>query len=162
GCRGATVWLRLFFIALYFHSGLSKLDVSFLREMGPVFLDTALRTLDAGRARLSERARTCLVLAMPMSEVAIALALSFPRTRRAGVVGAVLLHAVLVVLLGPMGLRHSTIVLVWNMAMLMEVVALFWRRGPVVVTRNLPNVFAGVVFVLAALLPFGERLGWFD
>ena len=79
-------------------------------------------------------------------------------------VGAVGLHAALIAILGPWGLGHSPIVLVWNAAMIVEVLILF---GPDVAraavrwrTRLAPGVTAA--FALAGVLPFGERWGWFD
>ena len=38
-------WARWWFIALYAHSGLSKLDVSFCDELGPLFLNAATTPL---------------------------------------------------------------------------------------------------------------------
>ena len=40
----SSVWM----VSLYFHSGLSKLDVSFAREMGPLFLRTLARVTGLG------------------------------------------------------------------------------------------------------------------
>jgi hypothetical protein len=154
---------RLFLVALYFHSALSKLDVSFVREMGRLFLDTALGP--AVRA-WPEGARTALILLMPAAEGAIALGLCFRRTRRAALAGAIGMHATLLGILGVWGLRHSPIVQLWNVALIVEDVTLFGAIPPAMAgesggdTRLAP--LTTWAFVLAATLPFGERLGLID
>lgn len=154
---------RLFLLALYFHSGLSKLDASFCRGLGLTFLETAARPFGMSPSRWPEGVRVAAVLAMPMAEMAIAAGLAFPKTRRAAIVGAVGLHATLIAILGPWGLDQSTIVLVWNAALMVEVPALFGPSesgGSAAGSRLEP--WTTLLFALAAILPFGERRGLCD
>ncbi len=65
---------------------------------------------------------------MPAFEMAVSLLLIFRKTRRIGLVGAVAIHAALLAILGPWGLDHSTIVLVWNGALILEDLLLFGPR----------------------------------
>jgi hypothetical protein len=163
--RGQGLWYaRWWFVALYAHSGLSKLDASFCQELGALFLSTALGPVGLDPSRWPEGWRSAAVLAMPAGEIAVAAALAAPRLRRVGVVGASVLHAGLVGILGPFGLGHSAIVLVWNAAMLAEVWVAF---GPDLATGTVatPGGVAGLVklvFWAGVLLPFGERWGAFD
>lgn len=165
--RYARWWLA----ALYFHSGLSKLDVSFCREMGRLFLTTAVRPFGLDPATWPPAWQDAAILAMPAAEIAIAVALVLPRTRRIGLGGAWALHTALLGILGPWGLRHSTIVLVWNVAMMIEAAILCWpestgreaattgepaRRAPVVGVLTIP------LFWLGVLAPLGERSGFLD
>jgi len=157
--------VRWWFAALYLHSGLSKLDASFCQELGPVFLRTAVAPLGLDPSRWPAAARTAAVLAMPAWEVAVAAALVMPRGRRWGRVGAAAFHGALVVVLGPLGLGHSAIVVVWNVALLFEVWIAFGpdlaapAAAPVRSPRRWP-VWA--LFWAGVLLPFGERWGAFD
>ncbi len=158
-------YVRWWFIALYVHSGLSKLDRSFCDELGPVFLDACLRLLNLSASSIPESIRSPVILAMPGAEILIAMALAFGRTRRLGRVGAVLLHGTLIAILGPLGLGHSTLVLCWNMAMMVEVQLVFGPQQPEtppmsgVRLRSIPGI--SILWALS-LLPFGERSEWFD
>jgi hypothetical protein len=155
---------RLFIVALYFHSGLSKLDVSFVRELGRVFLESAARPFGLEPTGWPEWVRTAAILAMPAWEIVVAVGLCIRKTRRLALVGAIALHAALLGVLGPWGLGHSTIVLVWNAALIVEDLILF---GPeLVATAPEPprrlEPWTRAAFLLAAVLPFGERAGLFD
>ncbi len=161
-------YARWWFVAMYAHSGLSKLDVSFCDGLGLVFLRTALVPVGFDPARWAGPWRVAAVLAMPAGELAVASALAIPSTRRVGRAGAVALHAALIGLLGPFGMAHSTIVLVWNAAMLAEVWVAF---GPDLAGEPAPTARPGrgwlalpvkMLFWAGVVLPLGERWGVFD
>ena len=158
---------RLFLIALYFHSALSKMDVGFVNENGREFLSQLGRPLGRwGPASWSEDARSLAAMAMPAGEMAVAFALFYRPTRRLGVAGAVLMHVTLIGILGPWGLRHSTIVLIWNAALILEVVASF-ASSPIAAEPPSAGRYplastASILVILAAFLPFGERWGLWD
>ncbi len=152
---------RVVIVALYFHSGLSKLDRSFEEESGRQFLGSAVSLLGGDLRRWSGSIVSPAVRLMPAWEISVAVGLVFRTTRRLALVGAVLQHLALIAILGPWGLRHSTIVLVWNAAMIAEVVVLF--RSPVFLPPgDRPSRLAGLVVALAVLLPSFERFGLWD
>ncbi len=123
---GGLRYARWWFAALYLHSGLSKLDVSFCDELGLVFLTTLVKPLGLVPAAWPPPWRAVAVLVLPLGEIGVAVLLCVPRLRRWGLIGALILHAALLILiLGPLGLGHSPIVLVWNAAMMAEVWVLF-------------------------------------
>jgi hypothetical protein len=165
--RGRALGLvRLFTVALYLHSGLSKFDITFCRELGASFLSAGVALLYAKPEHWPRFVRLSLIFAMPAAEVAIAVGLCFQRTRWAALAGAVAMHAALLVLLGPLGLGHSAIVLVWNAALAVEDLILF---APSAFAAELgPARISGLgrltrlAFVLSAVLPFAERAGWID
>jgi hypothetical protein len=159
---------RWWFVALYAYSGLSKLDASFCDELGPAFLRAAVAPLGLDPARWAAPWRVAAVLAMPVGEIGVAAALAYGRTRGLGRVGAVVLHGALVGILGPLGLGHSAIVLLWNAAMAVEVWVAF---GPGLGTGQGPapgsagwwrGVAVKAVFWAGVVLPLGERWGVFD
>jgi hypothetical protein len=159
GVRHARWW----FAGLYFHSGLSKLDVSFVRELGSVFLATLVRPLGLDPASWPEPWRVSAILAMPAAEIVVAVLLIVPRTQRVGLAGALVIHAALLVILGPWGLAHSTIVLVWNAAVMVEVALLFSLKVASEDERERwPARVIQIVFWAALVAPFGERLGLLD
>jgi hypothetical protein len=151
-------------VSLYTHSALSKLDLSFLDGLGLVFLQTACDPLGLDPAQWPPAARGAAVLAMPAFELTVAAALGFARTRRLGLIGATVMHLALVLVLGPLGLGHSTIVLMWNLAMLAECWVAF---GPRIEPFSLGEIRAGAslaatVFAAGVVWPFGERWGLCD
>ena len=150
--------------ALYNYSGISKLDASFCREMGPTFLSAMLGPIGIDPSAWPDSGRVSACLAMPAFEIAVAWLLVFDRSRRIGLIGAVAQHLALVFVLGPWNLGHSTIVLVWNLALILEDVILF---GVTTIPTDLePETFAGRLvkraFWVAMIVPGGERLGLSD
>jgi hypothetical protein len=159
-------YTRWWFASTYFFSGLSKLDHSFCAEMGQTFLSVAVEPFGLAFGSWPPLWREGAALAMPAFEVAVALALVTPSFRRTGLTGAMLLHAALLWILGPWGLRHSPIVLVWNAAMMVEL-ALLFRPGLGLETRipgrsSWLGSAVKVVFWAGIVLPLGERWGLLD
>ncbi len=159
-------YARWWFVALYAHSGLSKLDVSFCEGLGDLFLRTAVAPFGLDPAGWPGRWRALAVLAMPAGEIAVAALLALPATRRIGRVAAAVLHLALLGILGPWGLRHSTIVLIWNAATMVEVWIAFGpdlaRRGDADGTGTAAGRWVRLVFWAAVVLPLGERRGVLD
>jgi 4-alpha-glucanotransferase len=165
---------RWWYVATYAYSGLSKLDASFCRELGPRFLDTACRLVRLDCGSWPAAGRTTMILAMPATELLIALCLSVPAAWRLGRVGTLVLHGALIALLGPWGMGHSTIVLIWNAAMLIEVWIAFAPRlalappRPRNAGRVALNVLSPVgwvargLWLVGVILPLGERFGACD
>ena len=160
GLRFARWW----FVSIYVHSGLSKLDRSFCDELGPLFLRQVVRPFGADPSAWPAGLRIAGVLAMPAGEILVGALLLSAAGRRLGRVAALGLHAALIGVLGPWGLGHSPIVLAWNAATAAEVWVAF-RPGP----SNGPEGWGGVrglaaraAFWAGVVLPVGERGGWFD
>jgi hypothetical protein len=155
---------RCFTIGLYVYSGLSKLDASFCLELGPTFLGAATRPLGLSIENWPEGARSLAVLSMPGFEIGLAALLSFSRTRCWGLFGSLVLHGALIGILGPWNLGHSLIVLAWNLALVVENLALFgWNE--ILNDSRADFKFARpawVLFGLAMTLPAFERLGFCD
>jgi hypothetical protein len=155
---------RVFLVALYVHSGLSKLDVSFCDELGRTFLETAVHPFGLTPERWPRVWSRTAVLAMPLGELAAGIGLVFARTRRIALVGVVSLHIALIAILSPAGMGHSAIVLVWNAAVLVEDVILFGAPGtvwPGISGTTVDRAVAALVLI-AVLLPLGERSGVWD
>ena len=157
-------YCRLYLVALYFHSGLSKLDWSFTQEIGANFLRTMTPPLGLDSDQWSAPWRIATVLAMPVGEIGIALTLGFAKTRRWGVGLAVAMHAILIAVLGPWALDQSTIVLVWNAALAIQVAILF-QPAALTMTSDEPGRWEGIArlaMLAVVVAPFFERSGLWD
>ena len=178
-CRGdrAVLLLRLLVISIYLHSAISKLDHQFLATLGPSFLNICRDFI--GIAADSGARDQALALFFPLTELLLGVGLWFQRTRRLAVLGAVIMHLVLICLLSPWGLRHEFAVLIWNAYFIWQAVVLFggWNskrvalphqsssgdwQDPSTAKRTLAKTFATAVIGLAVLLPLLEPIGWFD
>lgn len=148
-------------IVLYAASGLSKLDAAFVDEVGRTFLDASGRLVGWSPDLWPRWIQVAAILAMPIGEILIAVALVAPATRLAGLAGSVIQHCLTIAILGPWALGHSAIVLVWNGAMIAENLALFGRIGArrPWAPGGAATLTAGVV---VAGLAVGERWGWVD
>ncbi|MEW4570983.1 hypothetical protein AB1L88_24205 [Tautonia sp. JC769] len=158
---------RALLIALYVYSGLSKLDTTFPGEVGAAFLIQLTSPLGTDVLGWPGPVRAAAALLMPMAELLIGVGLAFRRSRPFALAGAVGMHATLITLLGPWGLDHSTIVVVWNGALIVEGLILFARTGstrPVAPMEPLPRAGWPVVaaFALAITMPAFERRGAWD
>lgn len=161
GLRFARWW----FAAIYLHSGLSKLDAAFCAELGPVFLGVFLRPFGVDPRSWAALPRDLAVLALPAGEIVVASLLLVPGSRRVGRAGALVLHGLLLAILGPAGLGHSTILLVWNVAMMSEVWVAFGPGldvSPTVERPGWPGRLVRCVFWAGLILPLGERVGLLD
>ncbi len=157
--------MRLLVVSFYFYSAATKLDDSFLHTLGQQFLEA----LAGSRAAAwSPAVRLALAAVFPLGELAVAAGLAFRRTRRAALAGAVLLHVLLLVILGPWGLDHKPGVLIWNAYFIVQDLLLFAapRKLPQTSTEQTTALRApwpAVALVLAAVvLPVLEPTAWFD
>jgi hypothetical protein len=161
GLRFAQWW----FVALYLHSGLSKLDAAFCAELGPIFLEVLMRPFGLDPQSWPILPQNLAILAMPLGELFVAGLLVSPRSRRAGCIGALALHGLLLAILGPLGLRHSATVLVWNAAMMCEVWVAFrpaLETSRMTGSHKWPGHLVRCLFWAGVVLPLGERFGLFD
>ena len=157
---------RWVILSIYVFSGLSKIDISFTRELGPLFLRTALSPWNIEPWSWPEGLRVATSWSMPLFEISTAILLARRSTRTIGLVGSTLLHVALIGLLGPFGLRHSPIVLIWNAAILVEVWILFgWAKDePTTIDPpKVPSPFLlilGLITLLPVLEPFDRLDPW--
>jgi uncharacterized membrane protein YphA (DoxX/SURF4 family) len=163
--RSALAFIRLYLASMYLHSGLSKLDAPFISEMGLLFVQTLGRILPFDPRRLIPPGREAFVLVLPAFEIVVAILLLIRPTRVVGYLGLVLIHATLLLILGPWGLGHSAIVLVWNVALAVEEFFVFWPIGggePKRLVWSWREKLLGVPFALVLIGPFLERIGVLD
>jgi len=163
--------LRWLTISIYTWSAVSKLDTSFVDGPGRTLLGglaSALgMNLPAGAFGQSGP------WLMPMGELATAVALAVPAFRRIGLWLSIIMHVVLLLAVGPLGLRHEAGVQIWNGLFLVQNVLLFGRSSSASVAIVDANVapassrfdramrgLLGFVVVMPALQPWGYWDVW--
>jgi hypothetical protein len=152
---------RAVLVALYFWSGVQKLNVTFMTNVFPWLVEPLASVLPAGLARLV----TGGWLVVPAMEIAVAIGLCVPRLHNAAVAVAIATHVVVLGLLGPWGHGTNLVVWPWNAAMATLVALLFWNGAraaapAVLVPRRLGAHVA--VLVLVGILPALSLAGRWD
>lgn len=135
---------RLLLASIYFWSGAQKINPRFPREMFPWIVKPLLDDMP----RLAPIAAHA-AYAAPVVEIAIGLALLPRRTRPFAAAAAVAMHGFLLLVLGPLGRNHNSVIWPWNLMMIGAVLALFVHT-PDVSARAI-GVPAGPVLFRAAV-----------
>ncbi|WP_153558291.1 hypothetical protein [Roseimaritima sediminicola] len=174
--RRGLAMMRLLAVAIYFYSAVGKFDFQFLHTVGQQFLQTAGGLGGVAVGQWSEGQRLWAAAVFPAVELLVAILLCFRITRLVAVGVGVAMHVATIGLLGPWGLAHQSGVLVWNAAMIAQLVLLFTptrtrpraregddetgsaRRS----RRLLPAALGLMVTCLALVLPLLERAGYWD
>jgi len=138
---------RLIVAGIYFWSGVQKLNAGFIYTGFPWLLEPFLRHLPPGAQALAHP----LSVVAPFVELWIGIALLSRKFRTPAIVLALLMHAFILISLGPWGQNYNRVVWPWNIAMAAAVVILFWKTNEPV-KRVL---FGDGPFHAAALLLFG-------
>jgi hypothetical protein len=161
---------RLLTVGIYFHSAWTKLDYSFLHDLGPRLIQPL---------GLPESCELVAAAALPLGEILIAFGLLLPVTRKTALIASIVMHVALLLILGPLGLDHSWGVLLWNVFFIFQGLLLFCptnhcrRRIPSPIntgrillpttTRSATSQRIATTLVAAALvLPFAEPWGVWD
>lgn len=166
--RHARRWLVPLAASVYLYSAVGKVDVQFLHTVGQEFLDALSRPFGGMPQQLSESTRAKLAMLFPTTEFFAGLGLLFPATRPIAGAAVMLMHATLIAILGPWGLDHSTGVLVWNAALLVQAYLLMVRPGWQVAATSDHSKTSPVAWFVVGLMgvamiaPLGERSGYWD
>jgi len=112
------LWPRLAMLALYFWSGFHKLNLYFLSDTFPWFLEKAGIFSFLGEYQI-------LGLLVALFELGIAFGLYWPKTRKWAAIIAIAFHVVVLFLLGPFGHNWNEVVWPWNLAMMILLYCFF-------------------------------------
>lgn len=114
---------RFMFVAIYFWSGLFKINWTYAHMVFPWLAGNKIKTL------LGVGAVESLAIISAVAEMLIGLGLLFPRTRNAALWLCILLHCGILLRLGPLSYGWNTVIWPWNIAMILIAILLF-RRTP--------------------------------
>jgi hypothetical protein len=129
--------LRSILASVYVCSALSRMSPTAHQGMSAAIVDQLLRMLGFVSEATIESRGEFLCHAFNFSELAIGVLLMLPKLRRYGILSAMLLHASLLLALGPVGLRHHPAVLIWNVCFLCLIPVVF--SGPVAGSQPSPT-----------------------
>jgi hypothetical protein len=116
---------RIIVAGVYFWSGLQKANASFLSDTFPWLVEPLTASLPGSVASVISDAG----FLVPIFEAGIGVALLTRRYRNYGVIAALMMHAFILLSIGPFGHDVNSVVWPWNVAMAALVVLLFWDTG---------------------------------
>ncbi len=138
--RGAVIGLcRVLVMSIYLWSGISKLDPAFPAAHGEWILNGLVRGLGLTTAFWPEAVKQSVPWGFPVGELLVGLLLLMARTRRWGLFLSFVLHGLLLIALGPLGLDHEAGVLLWNLFFILQNLTLFSGRVDGLAEENSPD-----------------------
>jgi len=160
------IWIaQVIMVAVYFWGGLHKLGPQFVGLYEDTLMVSWLEN-SSGFVHSFLKAGSTVI---PWTEMLMAVLLVFPKTRRIGVVMAWVMHLIILVWLGPVGIGINSVIWPWNMAMMVLVSVLFWMDSPPLLSleplKESPRGMvwiAALVGVLAAVAPIFSMTGKWD
>lgn len=120
--------IRLLVAFTYIYSGLQKFNVRFQTNVFPWMLAPLHRMIHFDVNSLNGRWIAAMALGAAAVEALGGALLLFRRTRRPAALFLVAMHCFILLMIGPFGYRWNAVVWPWNVAMILVLWALFWRR----------------------------------
>jgi uncharacterized membrane protein YphA (DoxX/SURF4 family) len=118
---------KIMLAAIYFWSGLQKLNPEFLSDTFPWLMEPITNHMQPGN--VSKLA--FLGYVFPPAEIATGIFLLIPRLQKTGVVFVFLMHIFILFVLSPLGHNYNPVVWPWNIAMMCFSVILFLKKDHV-------------------------------
>lgn len=151
-----TAW-QMILLGLYFFSGLSKLNSTFILDIWNNLLLRnwlGIYTNDAFIFRLG--------YALPLVEMTAAILLCFARFRKWGTVILIGMHVIILLVFGPLGLNRNEVIWPWNILMPVLLILLFYRRSFVPLPSFFRQSFSWLVLACFCILPWLHLAGRWD
>jgi hypothetical protein len=153
---------KIIFIAMYFWSGVQKANSNFVSDGFLSILVNLLKIQDP----LVVKNLLPLGYAIPAVEIFIAVSLMTKKLRDLGVFLAVFTHIFILIYISPVGINGNYIIFPWNIAMILLVIALFYKHDANIKILDKTNVkttfFNYFYSLLLGLLPMLNFWGKWD
>jgi uncharacterized membrane protein YphA (DoxX/SURF4 family) len=147
---------KLMIAAVYFWSGLQKLNPHFLSDTYPWLMEPVTNYLGE---KFTNKIQF-LGYAFPLIETLTGICLLIPALQKAAAISALLMHTFILFVLSPLGHNYNPVVWPWNLAMIAFVLVLFYNENitDLLKFRNSFRYFSSKLaiglFVFAPLLNF--------
>jgi hypothetical protein len=133
--KKATQWIALIMASIYIFSGLHKLNYHFLQNM---WSQTILKDfLGLNQNTIIQLKLTKIGYALPIVETLAGFGLLSKFWQKKAAKVLIIMHLILLIILGPLGLNYNQIVWPWNLAMIVFVYHLFIKNKTPIANFNL-------------------------
>ena len=156
-----TVAFAFILASTYFYSGLGKLNPGFLQSVWTrmaleMFLKLRPSTASLTWLHYSGYALGCI-------ELLAGAGLLFPFSRKISAIVLIAMHVLILIWLGPLGLRYNRIVWPWNLAMMGYLYFLFLKKdAPVIQFGDITTGWNKVILIFWGILPALNIFGLWD
>ena len=145
-------YYRIILIGIYFWSGFYKFNNDFAEL---VFVDSIRQVFNINLTKYSY-----LAYSIPITEIFIAVALIFQKTRKLASILAILIHLGILLWLSPLGGNSNSVIIPWNLMMIAFIYLCFIRRDDqsfvsLTQIRSFPSLIALSAVFLPILYSFG-------
>ena len=153
---------QLVLIAIYFWSGIHKLNHN--------FIDITFQTILIDFFKIPANSITPELLhrgyIIPIIEILGAICLIFPKSRLYGIALNVVTHIFILIFLSPLGINYNQIVYPWNFAMIFFVLILFYKKSNFVfenIRSDLKSDWVRIsILWLFGIMPIFNFIGFYD
>jgi uncharacterized membrane protein YphA (DoxX/SURF4 family) len=166
---------RLILSFAYLYAGLQKFNHQFVTDVFPWLVGPLKQMIHLDVSRLNTRWALAWALCAAGAEMMGGVWLLFPKTRRPAALFLISMHGFILLMIGPFGYQWNTVIWPWNIAMMVGLWALFWRReASAWPTPNLLRrvwwrevgarspLLVPVVLLFFGLMPMFSFFGWWD
>jgi hypothetical protein len=122
---------KIMIAAIYFWSGLHKLNPRFLSDTFPWLMEPVMSALKID----TMDGLIFLGKGFPLFETLTGICLLIPPIKKAAVICAVLMHVFILFVLSPFGHNYNPVVWPWNIAMILFVILLFFNDSKSMLTE---------------------------
>ena len=149
--------------AMYFWSGVHKLNEGFINYVYPYILETFGAEIDK-----TKMIHTLMAYGMALTELGIGLALLWKPSRKYAIIAALLMHFFILVVLGPFGRSENLIIVPWNLAMMALVLVVFYKNDLISLqslclpSRLSVNIARWGIVMLVVVMPLFSHFGMWD
>ncbi|MCW3102381.1 MAG: hypothetical protein JWO09_821 [Bacteroidetes bacterium] len=152
---------KLMVAAVYFWSGLQKLNPHFLSDTFPWLMEPITNHMaEGGINKLS-----FLGYMFPLLEIGTGVCLLIPALQKPAVIASTIMHLFILFVLSPLGHNYNPVVWPWNVAMVAFVFVLFYNEAPFGFTA-IRNAFSyhslKIVILLFVMMPLFNFFNLWD
>ncbi len=149
---------RVIVVCVYFWSGMQKLGTDFSVRVFPWIVKPIGHFLpDWAITRMN-----MVGFIVPFVEISIAFGLLIPCVRRLAIYLGIAMHAFILLVIGPLGMRYNSVVWPWNVAMVLLLLLLFWAEPTLSAREILWPRGVGLRAVAILLIGICPAFSFFD
>lgn len=159
--KSALSVIAFIFVAVYFYSGLSKINVIFSQGIEHVL--TRAGIFHKSNSHLYNFLIYHIGYASGIIELSLGIGLLFKRTKKISAILLIIMHFFILVTFGPPGLNYDVIIWPWNVVMILILYVLFISQPCISIEYKIIKRRWNILFfILFGIMPIFNFFGYWD